>query len=69
MDIKLAKIVKGQGICELITESLDEAHKWKEYVHILNNEIKKDFPHLLSDYQDIIFYLQHENYPKDLTKK
>jgi len=75
IDIKPTKLVKGQGLEKLMTQSnLDclDINLSAEISKISDDEeelVPIDEKYLVSDwYQDVVFVLQHHKAPADLTK-
>ena len=75
IDIKPTKLVKGQGLAKLMTQSnLDylDINMNAEISEISDDEeemVEIEEKYIISEwYKDVVFVLQHHKYPTDLTK-
>ena len=71
LEIKNAKIVWGQGLCKLLTETIDTIFKNVDKV-----KVTEDIQHacvtpdiLDSQYSDLVYYLNHGTAPSHLEFK
>jgi hypothetical protein len=72
LDIKLAKLVKGQGLCKLAIEAqdqLNEGSEWNNELALWCSEALYVPPGQESWYGKIIYLLHHGNCPKNLNPK
>jgi hypothetical protein len=71
LEIKPAKIVRGQGLCKLLTETIDttseNADKVKDTEDIQHVCVTPDIPD--SQYSDLVYYLTHGTTPSHLDFK
>ena len=70
MEIKLAKLVKGQGLCKLTVEAQDlqmeEEEGWENEFDMLQSEVLYIPTSTNSWYNDIKYYLTHGSSPNHL---
>jgi hypothetical protein len=72
LDIKPAKLVKGQGLCKLATEAQDQAipdSGWENEIALWCNEIAYISPRKGSWYKDLTYLLHHGTCPENLNPK
>jgi hypothetical protein len=70
LEIKLAKLVKGQGLCKLMAETQDpqmEQERWDNKVDMLQNEVLYMPTSTNSWYNDMKYYLTHRSNPNHLN--
>jgi hypothetical protein len=66
LDIKLAKLVKGQGLCKLVVESQDQVNEdfeWENELVLWCTEALYVPPGKDSWYGKLIYLLHHETLP------
>ena len=70
LEIKPAKLVKGQGLCKLTAEALDlqkeEEEGWENEVDMLQREVLYIPASTNSWYNDLKYYLTHGSSPSHL---
>ena len=69
LEIKQAKLVKGQGLCKLTTEALDpqeDEQGWENEAHMLEREVLYKLASRNSWYNDLKYYLTHGRSPSHL---
>ena len=70
LEIKLAKLVKGQGLCKLTEESQDpqmeQEEGWENEVDLMYNEVLYMLASTNSWYNDMKYYLTHASGPNHL---
>ena len=70
LEIKPAKLVKGQGLCKLMAEAQDlqmeQEEGWDNEVYLLQNEVLYMSASTNSWYNDMKYYLTHGSSPNHL---
>jgi hypothetical protein len=72
LDIKPAKLVKGQGLCKLAAEAQDQANEdsgWENEMALWCNEVAYISPTQDSWYKDLTYLLHHGACPENLNPK
>ena len=72
LDIKPAKLVKGQGLCKIVTEAQDQANEdsgWENEMTLWCNEVAYISPRQDSWYKDLAYLLHHGTCPENLSPK
>jgi hypothetical protein len=72
LDIKPAKLVKGQGLCKLAAEAQDQANedsRWENEMALWCNEVAYISPRQDSWYKDLNYLLHHGACPENLNPK
>ena len=70
LEIKLAKLVKGQGLCKIVAEAQDlqmeQEEGWENEVDLMQNEVLYMPTSTNSWYNDMKYYLTHKSSPNHL---
>ena len=72
MEINLAKLVKGQGLCKLAGEALDlqeNEEGWENKANMLEKEVLYIQTLTNSWYNDLKYYLTHGRSPSHLDSQ
>jgi hypothetical protein len=72
LDIKPAKLVKGQGLCKLAAEAQDQENEdfgWENEMALWCNEVAYISPTQDSWYKDLTYLLHHGACPENLNPK
>jgi hypothetical protein len=72
LDIKPAKLVKGQGLCKLAVEAQDQANEdpgWENEMTLWCNEVAYISPRQDSWYKDLAYLLHHRACPENLNPR
>ena len=72
VDMKPAKLVKGQGLCKLTAEAQDQANqdpRWDNEIALWCGEATYISPGLGSWYKDLAYLLHHKTCPENLNPR
>jgi hypothetical protein len=72
LDIKPAKLVKGQGLCKLAAEAQDQVNKdfrWENEMELWCGEASYISPRKESWYDKLNYVLHHGTFPEDLNPR
>ena len=72
LDIKPAKLVKGQGLCKLAVESQDQINEdpgWENELELWCGEASYISPRLESWYKNLTYLLHHGACPENLNPR
>ena len=72
MQIKLAKLVKGQGLCKLMVEALDPQENeegWENEEEMFEIEVLYILASTNSWYNDLKYYLMHGSSPSHMDAR
>ena len=72
LDIKLAKLVKGQGLCKLVVEDQDQVNedlRWENELALWCGEASYISPGKESWYEKLNYLVHHGTCPKNLNPR
>jgi hypothetical protein len=72
LDIKLAKLVKGQGLCKLVVEAQDQVNEdpeWENELELWCGEASYVSPGQESWYEKLNYLLNHGTCPENLNPR
>jgi hypothetical protein len=72
IDIRPAKLVRGQGLCKLTVEVQDQENEypgWENEMMLWYNEVAYISPRQDSWYKDLAYLLHHESCPENLNPR